>query len=844
LEIKMDCIIGQIGQVRYQATSLSSEAGNRFVIAQFTQEDNNKYENISIKGEMNSPVFGWRYKLYGQFDPPHPKYGKTFSFESFEPILHKSNEGMADYLSRSVPQIGKVYARKIVDHFGENSFTILKTDPSRLREVPGLSRIARDQAEGFFSEDNSLEIDPTAYARLFDLLSPIRPPRKVIKSLLLNFGSNAPQFITNNPYRLLDYPGMGWIRVDRFAVDVLGYDPNGLERHKKALLEVLAKEAEHGHTKSDQPTLHVEASKLLKTTLVPDAINSLRDEGTIIIEDDYISSYKLYESEKIIARELNRIQSNIIYNSINKRRIDALKQMANRGGTDNEKEIAGIALDNYISECSYLDFDISEEEFDEEQKQIPAIVKANAVSIITGVPGSGKSYSVGIIVKSLYQNGIRDILIVAPTGKAAKRNDEFIQESLPGIRIPCMTIHRALAAQISDEAEEGVPQEEARINRGRERFSFEYGKDKKLPYQYFIMDEASMTDVSLAANFLEAIPDGARLLIVGDKYQLPSVGPGSFLRDLLAAGIPSVVLDKPRRNSGAIAQACYEIKEGRCPIPSKEPSNWTHVERQTEDQILDVIREIHVRYIAQNGIEAAKANLQVISPEKKKVLGCNNLNRMLASIMNPGEGPLPELKGEESEATPRLHDKVVRTKNAFVKELTKNSPIINDDDYYENSNVKSIIFEGEEYYIGECAIVNGDQGEVMGFKGSDVIVKFSNPDRLCLLPKSESHISLAYAQTFHKCQGSGFPIVIMVLWDFYWNPKLNVGLYCRELVYTGKSRAINRGITVGLLSSLRKAISRVTIHQRKTRLSNFIERIQNEDLQELRCTGDETNAIS
>jgi exodeoxyribonuclease V alpha subunit len=800
----MDSITGQIGQTRYQATSLSSESGNKFVIAQFTMEDNNKYENISIKGEMNSPVFGWRYKLYGQFDPPHPKYGKTFSFESFEPILHKSNEGMADYLSRSVPQIGKVYARRIVDHFGEDSFSILKTDPTRLKEVPDLSRVAREQAEGFFSEDNSLEIDPAAYARLYDLLSPIRPPRRVIKSLLLNFGSNAPQFITNNPYRLLDYPGMGWIRVDRFAVEVLGYDPNGIERHKKAILEVLAREAEHGHTKSDHPTLHVEASKLLKTTLVPDAIESLGDEGTIIIEDDYISSYKLYEAEKTIAREINRIRS---------------------------------------SNESKWDFDISEEEFDEEQKQIPAIVKANAVSIITGVPGSGKSHSVGIIVKSLYENGIRDILICAPTGKAAKRNDEFIQESLPGIKIPCMTIHRALAAQISPDAEEGVPQEEARINRGRERFSFEYGKDKKLPYEYFIMDEASMTDVSLAANFLEAIPDGARLLIVGDKYQLPSVGPGSFLRDLLAAGIPSVVLDKPRRNSGAIAQACYEIKEGRCPIPSKEPSNWTHVERQTEDQILDVIREIHVRYIAQNGIEAAKANLQVISPEKKKVLGCNNLNRMLASIMNPGEGPLPELKGEESEATPRLHDKVVRTKNAFVKELTKNSPIINDDDYYENSNVKSIIFEGEEYYIGECAIVNGDQGEVMGFKGSDVIVKFSNPDRLCLLPKSESHISLAYAQTFHKCQGSGFPIVIMVLWDFYWNPKLNVGLYCRELVYTGKSRAINRGITVGLLSSLRKAISRVTIHQRKTRLSNFIERIQNEDLQELRCTRDKTDIV-
>jgi exodeoxyribonuclease V alpha subunit len=804
----MDCITGQIGQTRYQATSLSSESGNKFIIAQFTQEDNNKYENISIKGEMSSPVFGWRYKLYGTWDAPHPKYGKTFSFESFEPILHKSNEGMADYLARSVPQIGKVYARKIVDHFGEDSFTILKTDPSRLREVPGLSRIARDQAEGFFSEDNSLEIDPTAYARLFDLLSPIRPPRKVIKSLLLNFGSNAPQFITNNPYRLLDYPGMGWIRVDRFAVEVLKYDPDGLERHKKAILEVLAREAEHGHTKSDQPTLHVEASKLLKTTLVPEAIESLRDEGTIIIEDDYISSYKLYEAEKTIAREINRIRSRIIE--------------------------------------SDWDFDISEEEFDEEQKQIPAIVKANAVSIITGVPGSGKSHSVGIIVKSLYQNGIHDILIVAPTGKAAKRNDEFIQESLPGIKIPCMTIHRALAAQLDATDEEGVPQEEARINRGRERFSFEYGKDKKLPYQYFIMDEASMTDVSLAANFLEAIPDGSRLLIVGDRHQLPSVGPGSVLRDLLASGIPSAVLEKPRRNSGVIAQSCYQIKEGRCPIPTKELSNWTHVERQDENSILDLIREIHVRYIAQNGIEKAKSELQVVSPQKVKALGCHSLNRMLAAIINPDEGPIPESKSkdEDSEISPRNHDKVIRTKNGFVKELTTNAPRFEEDEDGMYSAPKTTVFNGEEYYIGECYVVNGDSGEVMGFKGSDIIVKFSNPDRLCLLPKSEAHISLAYALTTHKCQGSGFPIVIMPLWDFYWNPKLNTGLYCRELLYTSFSRPIERLITVGQLSSLRKAVSRVTIHQRKTRLVDMLERIQSEDLQELRCTGDKTNAIS
>jgi exodeoxyribonuclease V alpha subunit len=777
----MECIEGQIGQTKYHKTNEFSSSGNKFLISRFTHENNGKYEDISIKGEMNSPVFGWRYKLYGQFSEDS-KYGKTFTFESFEPILAKSHEGMADYLARSVPEIGKIRARLIVDKFGNDTFSILKTDPSRLREVPGIPRMAREQAEEFFSSDNALEVDPVAYARLFDLLSPIRPPRRIIKSLLKNFGSNAPQFITDHPYRLLDYPGMGWIRVDRFAVEVLKYDPKGLERHKKSVLEILSRESEKGHTKSDQATLYCDASNMLGVSLHQDALYSLKVDGSIVLEDDYISTTALFNAERSIARELERIQS-----------------------------------------CSSedLDFDISEDEFDEEQKKIPWMVKQNSVCIITGVPGSGKSWSVANIVKHLYDNGITSILVVAPTGKASKRNDEFLQQSILGIKIPCSTIHRALGGRMGTESEEGIPQEEARINRGREQFYFEYGRDNKLPFEYFVMDEASMTDAPLFASFLEAIPNGARLLIVGDHLQLPSVGPGAILRDLIAAEVPTVILDKPRRNSGAIAHACYLIKEGKNPDPKVLGENWTHVERRDDNQILDVIREIHVRYIAQNGLEAAKENLQVIGPEKKHLVGCNNLNIMLGSIMNPGVEPLKvSKKDDESDGQIRIHDKIVRTKNGVVKMLSKSYEY--NEDYSHNDQLKTTIFNEEEYYINECYVVNGDMGRVEGFKGSDIIVRFSNPDRLCMLPKSDAHISLAYALTVHKMQGSSSPIVIMPLTNYYWNDKLKTGLFSRELVYTCMSRPSERMITVGRISELYNAISRVTIHQRKTRLKDMI----------------------
>ena len=410
------------------------------------------------------------------------------------------------------------------------------------------------------------------------------------------------------------------------------------------------------------------------------------------------------------------------------------------------------------------------------------------------------------------------------TGKAAKRNDEFIQQSLPGIRVPCSTIHKALGAKLSSESEEGIPEEEARINRGRERFQFEFNKDNKLPFDIFIVDESSMADVSLAASLLEAIPDGSRLLFVGDHYQLPSVGPGAVLRDLMAAGIPSTILEKPRRNSGIIAHACYLVKEGKYPNPVtlantfsvEGQSNWTHREIQSDEKILDAIRDTHIRYIKSYGIEAAKERLQVISPEKKGILGCNNLNIVIANIINPSAGPIQQSKDNE-EGSIRVGDKVVRNRNNTVKML------IEDDgrgDDYEQPEYAWM--GGKEYLISQCDVVNGDSGEVIEIDNNYIYVVFSNPSRLCRLPKLDARISLAYALTVHKCQGSGFPVVIMPLTDYYWNEKTNTGLYCRELFYTALSRPSERLITFGKLNSAHKAINRMTIHQRKTWLKEIL----------------------
>lgn len=767
----MDTILGTIDRILYHKIQQYSESGNKYLISKFNIKNGRDTINISVKGEMNSPIYGWEYTLYGDWEDSE-KYGRTFAFVSFDPSIVRSHEGMADYLARSVPAIGKVRARRFVDHFGNESLKVLRSNPERAIEVEGITRTAVNQIVKFFTNDNPLDIDPAAYSKLFDLLSPIRPPRRVFKSLIDNFGSNAPQFVMENPYKLLDYPGMGWKRVDDFAVGVLRYNPVGIERHREAISEVLMRHSETGHIKMQFGELHAEATNLLGNPLVKSSFDSLVKEKQIVIDDDrFVSLYRLWIAEHRISENIKRIYT--------------------------------------LSDV--LPFDLDDELLADEQRAVPAMVRDYSVAILSGVPGSGKSFCISRIIKSLYSNGITDILVVAPTGKAAKRNQEFLYESIPGVDIPCMTIHRALGGQLGVDVEQGIPENEARINRGRDRFTFEHGPLDPLPYQFFIMDETSMCDCELMASFLSAIPDGARLLLVGDRYQLPSVGPGSVLRDLMASGIPSITFEQPRRNCGDIALACYNIKEGKRPIPNREDSNWTHIQKTGEENILEVMCNIHKKYTEMYGYDKAKENLQVVSPEKKGILGCININRVLSPIVNP------LCDGQsigDNDDTIRKGDKIIRIKNGIVKMLSINSF---DEDLYDH-----VIFDNKVYIESKCYVVNGDPGIVEGLLGPNIVVRFSSPDRLCLLEKSDPKIILSYACTVHKVQGSGYPVVITPFHDFYWNHRYNTGLYNRELLYTTFSRPISRFISVGPIECAYRAIDRVTIGQRLTRLESLI----------------------
>lgn len=794
----MECLTGSLaGLPVSHKTSQLSPSGNRYLVAWFDTESGGK---VKVAGEMNTPAPGWSYRLYGEWEET-AKYGRTFKFSRFEPIIDRSPDGVADYLARHLPTIGRVWASRIVEHFGDDTLHVLQADPKRLSEVPGLTPRMVYKIREFLESAAGKAVDPVAYAELTNMLKPVRPPRRIIDELLEEFGSNAPQFVRENPYALMAYPGMGWDRVDRLAIDHLGYDRGGVDRHEQAAMEALARGAEAGHTKLEHHELYCDASTLLNMAISHDAVARLLSRREIIRTEadgrSYYSAVSLYQAEETIARRIAELQA---------------------------------AATPIGHEWSY-------DWLEPDQAEITGLIDSHGVCILAGVPGSGKSWTTAVVIQELIRAGVGDILVAAPTGKAAKQDAEFLDHFNPDIKVPCMTLHRALGIGRGSPAPEGISKDRAKVNRGRDGSQFLHDRGNPLPYSVVVIDEASMGDVRIMAAVLEAVPDGSRVLIVGDPYQLPSVGPGAVLRDLIAAGVPSVILDQPRRNSGEIAQACYEIKNGRVPRPGG--GNWVHRESKDEIGILKFIRQLHINYVEKFGAARTKDELQVISPTHKDILGCRALNEMIAAVVNPQpEGsPCYRLGPAEDAYRLRVGDKVVRTKNGRVKLLVPRRwdlerdlvPVFGAEEApavaAELDGADVVGFGGLDYLTTECYVVNGDLGELADINGygpfARLFVRFRLPDRLCMLVGSEAEIEPAYSLTVHKMQGSSAKRVVIPLSDYYYNHKTRSGLWVRELVYTAFSRPTDQLITVGPISCLKDAVGRVTIDRRQTLLGQF-----------------------
>lgn len=779
----MDSIDVILRDVVHHKPSAWNPAGVPFLIGRTTRGQ-------SIKGLMRKPLEGAEYRLWGEWKP-QKGYPPAFEFTHHEQLMERSTNGVAAFLEHHIDGLGPARAAAAVDRFGLDTLKILREDPERFLEVKGVTAETVEAARAYFEEHP--DFDPAAYAKLVELFAGHKFPKRLTMSLLKDWRSEAPAVVVERPYLLLDYPRMGWKSVDAFAVDVrVGYPLDGLDRQAGTVQEALTKILQQGHTYADRADVDYDAFKLIGMLPDPRAWSLVLGSGKVVeVEPGRVSLAKIATAEAEVARRLAILRASV-------RPFPC------------EIDAAGLLPG---------------------QAQAVETFRREGIMILDGAPGTGKTYVETRMVAALLQAGFAGIRMMAPTGKAAKRIAELLEAAIPGAAeaIQPSTIHRALGP-IPSTAPEGASADEAKQGRGRSGYEFFHNESRPLQASLVIVDETSMLDVELAASLLRAIVPGTLLLFVGDANQLPSVGPGAVLRDMIAAGVPSVTLTEVQRNCGDLVRACHDVLNGRIPTPSdrvdlENGKNWIHVEIDGDDPAAaaDQIVKLH---LSSKRFHPTR-DMQTISPEyKTEGVGCNNLNRLLSDALNgwkrihqPTSKAADDEKAAAFEKSWEIGDKVVRTKNGFADELV---PMDDDDD-----DRPDWVWEASRWLLNQIEIVNGDMGEVVDVvttgRNTYVVVDFEDPRRRCRLPFADCELSAAYAMTAHKCQGSGFPYVIApVSHGFYYDHKRQVGSWTREMLYVILSRAEKLAVTVGPFSAIEAAVRRPSVNQRRTRLRDLI----------------------
>jgi exodeoxyribonuclease V alpha subunit len=703
----MDTITGTLTDIRFSK--------NGFLIGILATGE-------AVKGNMSEPVIGQDYRLVGDWEDD-PRWGRQFKFQRYSAEAPQDAEGVYRYLVRVAKWVGPIVGRKIIKAFGDDALTILKHDPQRAAdEIKGLTM---ERAEEISQNLLANEAGEAAAVELETMLGDQHLPKQTITTLVEKHHSDAPARVRQDPYgTLMAIRGIGFPTADRVAISpAIGYAREGPERRIVASLHVLQTAAEtQGHTWLPGEKFIEQVIELTGFPPGADVKVKLVEDEAIRIKDDKIALAKLADDELDVAGFVHKL-------------LVQGEDLSSQASID----LKGLA---------------------EDQKEAFNLCLAHPVFILTGAPGTGKTFTLKRIIAQFTAWNYR-IALAAPTGKAAKRMSEMID-------LPAMTIHRLLGP-------------EPRVHDGELYFGFITGAGNPLPIDLLVVDEFSMVDISLAASLFRAVATGTRVLIVGDHYQLPSVGPGAVLRDLLAAGVPSYELTEIKRNTGDIVLACHAIKDGWPAIPSPRLEleaglNFRHVEESDPFRIQEIIRDLVTKRLPMRGYDPIW-DVQVLSPmNERTALSCLDLNILLQGALNI----MPPVKG-----TPfRVGDKVIQRKNETID---------------------------HEF------VVNGDLGEVKLINDAEIQVLFLYPDRLVRIKRKAHHLQLAYAITIHRMQGSEAKVIIIPIHSCFG------GFFNREIIYTALSRAQDICITVGQWSALEAAAGRIGNERRITRLTELIK---------------------
>jgi exodeoxyribonuclease V alpha subunit len=691
----------------------NKENGYTVIIAE------NEEEQFTAVGILPGPVLGREFILCGN-TKMHPSYGEQFAFSEYEEVMPTSTEGIESFLASGLLKgIGKSTARAMVKKFGEDVFKIIEEQPMRLMEVSGIGeKKAQSIAEAFAVHKEFAEV--TLYFQQFGISA------EYALKLYKVYGQETIQKVKDNPYSLVeDVFGINFRKADKIA-EKLGVPKDDEERIRAGVIYTLLYYVNEGHTFAPNTGLCEKAAELmdLSTEQINDVIIQMVFDGKLHIEilegRQVVFLMPYYVAEQNVCKKLISFDR------------AALKMI----NTDIDDLI--IATERQTGTV-----------LSEKQKFAVKSCLTAGVSVITGGPGTGKTTIINTIINILKEAEL-DVAIAAPTGRAAKRVTETSGHA-------ASTIHRLLEYSFSE---------------GEDTMRFGRNEENPLDLDAVIIDEASMIDIILMNGIVNAIRPGTRLILVGDADQLPSVGAGNVLRDIIDGEIIySVKLTEIFRQAkeSLIVVNAHKINKGEYPDWNEKDKDFFLMRIPSEKEMLRTIKDLCVSRLPgyYNDLVPMR-DIQVLTPVRKGMLGSINLNSELQSVLNPPSELLAEKK--VADKLFREKDKVMQIKNNYQLEWKKL------DDFSEGQGV----FNGD---IGFIEKIDNEYGEVT--------VVFDDSKYVTYDFTQLDEIEPAYAVTVHKSQGSEFPIVVMPV---TWFPPM---LATRNLLYTAVTRGKMAVVLVG-----------------------------------------------
>ena len=674
---------------------------------------------VTVVGNLADVVVGSVLLIEGEWKN-HPKYGTQFLAQKWEETMPATAYGIEKYLgSGLIKGVGAVYAKKIVQKFGTNTIAIIEDSPERLAEVDGIGEKRIQRISESWERQKEIK-NIMIFLQNYDISTSYAV--KIYK----HYGNDSIETVKKNPYQLADdIWGIGFKTADKIAFK-LGFEKDNPERCRSGILYTLNQLADEGHVYAEKEQLLKKCQELLEVdiSIVENALNATVSRNDLIIENDAIYLPAFYYAECGVAEKLLELtESDTILNNQIQVNISALQQKLNI-------------------------------QYDDIQAQGIQQAVSSKVMILTGGPGTGKTTTTLGIIEAL-KSLDNKILLAAPTGRAAKRMTE-------ATGMEAKTIHRLL---------EFSPEK-----------GYQRNKENTLDGDVLIVDESSMIDIVLMYSLLKAIPLHMKLILVGDIDQLPSVGAGNVLRDIIdSQRFPVIRLIRIFRQaqSSQIIMNAHRINHGQYPnLRNQLGTDFFFIEceepEQAASQIVGLVQSRLPKYCHVN-----PTDIQVLTPMQKGVIGAANLNQLLQQNLNPSQTWLTH-----GSRTYRLHDKVMQIKNNYDKD-----------------------------------VFNGDIGTIFDINTIDkeLTVQFEN--RFVTYDSSDlDELVLAYAITIHKSQGSEYPIVVMPIMMTHFI------MLQRNLIYTGITRAKKMLVLVGTKKAVSYAVHHVTVTKRNTKLK---ERLQN-----------------